>query len=168
MVAANPQAWPTKEYTQTLNNTCFSSYPSGANACDHLWIGDAEAGAPEIDARCSTNMHDPRLLICFNYMQYTRASADSRTPAPLDPEEIRQTWDVLQTSLLGSVRKPMAVFSLGWGTGSLGLVFEAWALWKLQFHAACVVTKINDDKYGCHSGKVECLSSSFCSILNGW
>ena len=103
------------------------------NACDHLWIGDAEAGAPEIDARCSTNMHDPRLLICCNYMQYTRASADSRTPAPLDPEEIRQTWDVLQTSLLGSVRKSMAVFSLGWGTGSLGtgslgLVFEAWAL----------------------------------------
>ena len=46
------------EYTQTLNNTCFSSYPSGANACDHLWIGDAEASLFAADIESFTLLID--------------------------------------------------------------------------------------------------------------
>jgi|Cyp2metagenome_2_1107375.scaffolds.fasta_scaffold369050_1 hypothetical protein len=38
-----PAASRAKEYTQLLNSTCFSSYPSAANACDHLWVADGEA-----------------------------------------------------------------------------------------------------------------------------
>lgn len=46
------------EYTQLLNSTCFSSYPSAANACDHLWVADGEASVFAADVESFTLLID--------------------------------------------------------------------------------------------------------------